>query len=90
MPGAKCVLQDPGASCWISVQGSGRIGSLELQTPVMIHFGEETADEFFITAEAAANGVVVENTGYEPLVSLRYFGPEVHTNIPRQGDYKKQ
>lgn len=89
MPGAKCVLQDPGASCWISVQGSGRIGSLELQTPVMIHFGEETADEFFITADAAANGVVVENTGYEPLVSLRYFGPEVHTNIPRQGDYKR-
>ena len=43
----------------------------------MIHFGEEPWDEVFITHEAAVRGVEIENTGCEPLVSLRYFGPNV-------------
>lgn len=89
MPGAKMTLRDPGASGWITVQGSGRMGKLPLQTPVMIHFGEETWDEVFISAEAAKNGVVIENTGAEPLVSLRYFGPNVHAKTPLVGDHKK-
>jgi hypothetical protein len=87
--GAKCVLRDPGASGWITVQGSGRMNGLPLQTPVMIHFGEEPWDEVFITAEAAAKGVTIENTGREPLVSLRYFGPNVHPQTPKVGDHKK-
>ncbi len=81
-PGAKCTLQDPGASGWITVQGSGQMGPLALQTPVMIHFGEETEDEVFISAEAAQAGVEIENTGSEPLVGLRYFGPDTHANLP--------
>ncbi len=89
-PGAKCTLQDPGASGWITVQGSGKIGSMKLQTPAMIHFGEETEDEVYITAEAAAAGVVIENTGAEPLVGLRYFGPDVHDNLPAVGDFRKK
>jgi len=89
MPGAKCTLKDPGASGWITVQGSGTMGALALQTPVMIHFGEEPDDEVFITAEAAAGGVVIENTGAEPLVGLRYFGPDVHDDVPQVGDWKK-
>ncbi len=88
-PGAKMTLKDPGASGWITVQGGGRMGKLELQTPVMIHFGEEPYDEVFITAEAAAGGIEIENTGYEPLVSLRYFGPNVHPSTPQIGDHKK-
>ena len=89
-PGAKCVLNDPGASGWITVQGSGRINGMPLQTPVMIHFGEEAADEVFISSEAAARGVVIENTGYEPLVGLRYFGPNVHKSTPQIGDHRKK
>jgi hypothetical protein len=88
-PGAKCTLQDPGASGWITVQGSGRLGKLRLQTPAMIHFGESTEDEVFISHEAAAAGVEVENTGSEPLVALRYFGPDTFGNLPAVGDYKK-
>jgi hypothetical protein len=89
-PGAKCVISDPGASGWITVQGSGRINGLPLQTPVMIHYGEEPADEVFITAEAAAEGLVIENTGYEPLVGLRYFGPNTHKSTPQIGDHRKK
>lgn len=88
-PGAKFTLRDPGASGWITIQGCGKINGLALQTPVMIHYGEEPPDEVFITAEAAAKGVVIENTGGEPLVSLRYFGPNVHKSTPKIGDHKK-
>lgn len=87
-PGAKCVLQDPGASGWITVQGSGQMGALTLQTPAMIRFGEEPWDEVFITHEAATAGIEIENTGGEPLVGLRYFGPDVHKNMPNVGDYR--
>jgi len=88
-PGAKCTLQDPGASGWITVQGKGRMGSLDLQTPVMIRFGQETEDEVFISHEAATAGVEIENTGSEPLVGLRYFGPDTFDSVPAVGDYKK-
>ena len=87
-PGAKCTIQDSGASSWITTQGNGRIGNLALQTPALIRFGEETEDEVFITAEAAAAGVEVENTGAEPLVGIRYFGPDVQDNLPAMGAYK--
>lgn len=90
MPGAKCVLNDPGASGWITVQGSGRIGKLVIQTPVMIHYGEEPWDEVYITRDAAMAGVQIENTGGEPLVGLRYFGPATHKNMPEVGDHWKK
>ena len=84
-PGAKCTISDPGASSWITVQGRGRIGSLDLQTPAMIRFGENTTDEVFISHAAATAGVEIENTGSEPLVGLRYFGPDTHSNLPQGG-----
>ena len=87
-PGKKCTIQDPGASSWITMQGKGRMGSLDLQTPASIRFGENTEDEVFISYEAAKAGVVVENTGSEPLVGLRYFGPDVHGNLPLHGASK--
>jgi hypothetical protein len=88
-PGASCIVRDAGASGWITVQGCGRIGRLEIQTPAMIRFGADTEDEVFITHEAARRGVRVENTGSEPLVGLRYFGPDVHEQLPKVGDYRK-
>ncbi|MBP7936950.1 MAG: hypothetical protein KA354_20090 [Phycisphaerae bacterium] len=88
-PGVKCMLKDPGASGWITVQGRGRLGRLNVQTPAMIRFGEETEDELFITYEAATAGIEIENPGSEPLVGLRYFGPDVHANMPNVGDHRK-
>jgi hypothetical protein len=88
-PGVQCTLQDPGASGWITVQGSGSMGSLKLQTPAMIRFGQATEDEVFITRVAAETGVQIVNTGSEPLVGLRYFGPDVHDVIPSIGDHRK-
>ena len=48
-----------------------------------------TEDEVFITYEAATRGVEIENTGTEPLVGLRYFGPDTFDHVPNVGDYKK-
>jgi hypothetical protein len=84
-PSASCTLLDPGASGWITVQGKGRMGALNIQTPAMIRFASRTEDEVFITYEAARAGVKIENTGSEPLVGLRYFGPDVHANLPKIG-----
>jgi len=88
-PGAKVTLKDPGASGWLTVQGVGRMGAMELETPTLIRFGEATMDEIFISHAAASNGVEIENTGPERLVGLRYFGPDVHEDMPAIGDHKK-
>ena len=34
-------------------------------------------------------GLVVENKGQEPLVSLRYFGPDTWEQVPNVGDYRQ-
>ena len=46
-PGVKVTIKDNGAYGLIAVQGSGRIGKHNLQTPAMIRFGELTEDEVF-------------------------------------------
>ena len=87
-PGKKCVIKDGGAYGWITVQGEGYIGKLRLQTPAMIRYGQMTDDEVFVTESAAKDGVTVENTGTEPLVALRYFGPDASPDAPEVGAYK--
>lgn len=89
-PGAKCTIKDGGAYGWITVQGSGKVGKLVLQTPAMIRFGEMTMDEVFVTAKAAAAGITFENTGTEPLVGLRYFGPNAQPKAPDVGAHRKK
>jgi hypothetical protein len=34
-------------------------------------------------------GVEIENTGSEPLASLRSFGPDTFASVPNVGDHKK-
>jgi hypothetical protein len=85
MPGCRCVLKDGAASGWITTQGRGTMGKLAIESPNMIRFGEEPDDEIFITATAATNGVEIVNTGSEPLVGLRYFGPNAHPSVPMIG-----
>jgi hypothetical protein len=89
-PGVKATVKDNGAYGLIAVQGSGRLGKQRLQTPAMIRFGELTEDEYFVSYEAARAGVVFENTGSEPLVTLRYFGPDTNPRAPKVGDHKKR
>ncbi|HEX5272920.1 MAG TPA: hypothetical protein VFW33_20625 [Gemmataceae bacterium] len=89
-PGATATVKDNGAYGLVAVQGSGRIGKHALQTPAMIDFGELTEDEYFVSDEAARQGVTFQNLGSEPLVTLRYFGPEVNPDAPKVGDHKRR
>jgi hypothetical protein len=88
-PGCSVTLKDPGAYGLIVVQGSGTIGTLPVDSPNFIRFGELTQDEVFVTAKRAALGVAFHNTGSEPFVSLRYFGPDTHLDLPKVGDHNK-
>jgi len=89
-PGAKVTLKDNGAYGLIVVQGRGRIGKLTLECPAMIRFGQMTEDEVFVSEPAAKAGVTFENSSaHEPLVTLRYFGPEVNPDAPEVGDHKR-
>jgi hypothetical protein len=88
-PGVEVTLKDNGAYGLITVQGSGQIGTLRLQTPAMIHFGQLTEDEVFVSFEAARDGVTFKNAGSEPLVTLRYFGPDTNPQAPKVGDHKR-
>jgi hypothetical protein len=90
MPGALCTIKDVGASGVIVTQGHGRIGKLEVDCPSLIRFGQLTQDEVFISHEAATAGVTFENhSKTEPLVTLRYFGPDVHSDMPRVGNHMR-
>jgi hypothetical protein len=89
-PGAKCTVKDNGAYGLITVQGNGRMNKLDIDSPKMIRFHELTDDEVFCTETAAKDGVTFENTSkVEPLVMLRYFGPEVNQDCPEVGAYRK-
>lgn len=89
-PGAKCTIKDAGAYGLIVTQGHGRIGKLEIDCPSLIRFGQMTQDEVFVSHEAATAGVTFENLSKtDPLVTLRYFGPDVHKDMPSVGDHLK-
>jgi len=89
-PGARCTIKDKGAYGLITVQGSGRMNNLALNCPKLIRFRELTEDEVFCTEGAARAGVTFENTSaVEPLVTLRYFGPDVNPDAPDLGAYKR-
>jgi hypothetical protein len=93
-PGARLTIRDggPGGAAYglVVTQGRGRIGApgregtkLELECPTLIRFGELSADEVFVSAKRAAEGVEFENTStHQPLVTLRYFGPDAQPAAP--------
>lgn len=89
-PGCRCTIVDHGATSLIVVQGRGRVNALPVCSPAMIGFHEMTEDEVFVTDAAARAGVVYENTSStEPLVILRYFGPEADPDAPDVGAHRR-
>jgi hypothetical protein len=89
-PGVTAILKDNGAYGLICVQGKGTINGQSLNSPKLIRFTELTEDEYFCTEDGAKAGVKFTNTSEtEPLVVLRYFGPEVNPNAPSMGAYRK-
>jgi len=76
LPGRTVTMKDAAAYGLILTQGWGRLGKNAVSTPSMIRFGELTEDELFVTADAAKEGIRVENaSATDPLVMLKHFGP---------------
>ena len=89
-PGQKCTVRDGGAYGLIVVQGEGSANKLRLNCPKLLRFNELSQDEFFATEGAAREGVTFENTSdTEPLVCLRYFGPDAQPDAPEMGAHKQ-
>jgi hypothetical protein len=75
-PGRSVTVPDSAAYGLLVVQGFGRVGRLAVETPTLIHFGQLTRDELFVTAAAAQAGVTIVNASEsEDLVMLKHFGP---------------
>ena len=75
-PGRTVTIKDPVAYGLICIQGHGRFGKHVISSPSMIRFGQMTEDEFFVTAQAAQQGVTISNQSMvEPLVILKHFNP---------------
>ena len=75
-PKRTVTIRDAAAYGLIVTQGWGQIGSMEVETPSLIRYGEMTKDELCVTAAAASAGVGITNkSDTEALVMLKHFGP---------------
>ena len=77
LPGRTAIIRDGAAYGMIMMQGHGRMGVWDVETPALIRFGQLTNDEFFVSEAAARAGVrIVNPSTADPVVMLKHFGPE--------------
>lgn len=76
LPGRTATIRDSAAYGMIMMQGHGRMGAWDIETPALIRFGQITNDEFFVSEDAAKAGVTITNPSTcDPIVMLKHFGP---------------
>ena len=76
MPGATVTIKDSAAYGMIMMQGHGKMGVWNIETPSLIRYGQLTNDEFFVSESAAKEGVkIVNESDVDPIVMLKHFGP---------------
>jgi hypothetical protein len=86
LPGRTATIRDGGAYGLIVLQGHGKMGVWDIETPSLIRFGQLTNDEFFVSEAAAKAGVKITNPSkHDPIVMLKHFGPDANENIPAVG-----
>jgi len=76
LPGRSVVIKDAAAYGMIMMQGHGKMGIWDIETPTMIRYGQLTHDEYFVSEDAAQTGVKIENhSETDPIVMLKHLGP---------------
>lgn len=76
LPGKTVTIKDSAAYGIIVMQGHGKMGVWDIETPALIRYGQLTNDEFFISEAAAKAGVTITNpSANDPIVMLKHFGP---------------
>lgn len=74
LPGKTVTIKDRAAYGFILLQGHGKCGIWDIETPTLIRYGQLTNDEFFVTEDAAVKGVTICNpSNSEPIVILKHF-----------------
>ncbi len=82
-PGQTVTVKDGAAYGCIFVQGHGKFGVYQCEAATLLRFGQQSADEFFVSEKAAKEGVTITNESpVEPLVLLKHFGPN-HPEVPQ-------
>jgi mannose-6-phosphate isomerase class I len=75
-PQNSVTIKENGAYGIIVIQGHGKFGVFNIESPTMIRYGQMTNDELFITEKAAIDGVEIKNeSSTDNLVILKHFGP---------------
>jgi hypothetical protein len=75
--GKTVVINDKAAYGCVVIQGRGSFGKFICESPTLIHYGQLTGDEFYVSHKKAREGVSITNTSpFEPLVILKHFGPD--------------
>jgi hypothetical protein len=75
-PGRTVTMRDTDAYGLIVVGGFGSLDGRTISSPSLIRYGQLTEDEFYVSEQAAREGVTIANaSGTEPLVLLKHFGP---------------
>jgi hypothetical protein len=76
LPGQTVTIKDSAAYGLIMMQGHGKMGVWNVETPALIRYGQLTNDEFFVSEKAATEGVtIVNHSTTDPIVMLKHFGP---------------
>lgn len=82
-PGQTVTIKDDVAYGCIFVQGYGKFGVYDAESPTLLRFGQQSNDEFFVSEKVALEGVEITNVSkVEPLVMLKHFGPNC-PNAPK-------
>ncbi|MDR2517043.1 MAG: hypothetical protein LBC88_06645 [Spirochaetaceae bacterium] len=82
-PGKRVTLTEPAAHGVILTEGHGRLGPHICESPTLLRFGRQSADEFYVSENAAKRGITIINESpVEPLVLLKSFGPN-HPDAPK-------
>ena len=75
-PRRSVTIKDAAAYGVIVTAGHGTFGKLEIETPLMLRYGQMSQDELFVSAAAARNGIIIRNASASAnLVLLKHFGP---------------
>jgi hypothetical protein len=77
LPGKTVTIKDSACYGFITMQGHGTIGQWDIETPALIRYGQLSHDEYFVSEQAAKEGVTITNpSSTDPIVMLKHFGPD--------------
>lgn len=74
LPGRMVRIKDAAPYGLICLEGHGTFGKFEIESPSLIHYGQLTHDEYFVTESAAKEGITINNpSSSDPIVILKHF-----------------